>query len=70
MGKRAEAIRYAEASRGLNDHPDTIARACEQILLSSGLADEAYERYALAANRSGSYLTTHRMIVRKYPRRT
>ena len=36
MGKRAEAIRYAEASRGLNDHADTIARACEQILLSSG----------------------------------
>jgi hypothetical protein len=69
MGKRAEAIRYAEASRGLNDHPDTIARACEQILLSSGLADEAYERYALAANRSGSYLTTYRAIVRKYPRK-
>ena len=67
MGKRAEAIRYAEASRGLNDHTDTIARACEQILLSSGLADEAYERYALAANRSGSYLTTYRAIVRKYP---
>ncbi len=69
MGKRAEAIRYAEDSRGLNDHPDTIARACEQILLSSGLADEAYERYALAANRSGSYLTTYRAIVRKYPRK-
>ncbi len=67
MGKRAEAIHYAEASRGLNDHPDTIARACEEILLSSGFADEAYERYALAANRSGSYLTTYRAIVRKYP---
>ncbi len=67
MGKRAEAIRYAEASRGLNDHPDTIARACEEILLSSGFAGEAYERYALAANRSGSYLTTYRAIVRKYP---
>ena len=69
MGKRAEAIQYAEASRGLNDHPDTIARACEEILLSSGLADEAYERYVLAANRSGSYLTTYRMIVRKYPQK-
>ena len=34
-----------------------------------GLADEAYERYALAANRSGSYLTTYRMIVRKYPQK-
>ena len=67
MGKSAEALRYAEASRGLNDHPDTITRACEGILLSSGRADEAYERYALAANRSGSYLTTYRAIVQKYP---
>ena len=56
MDRRAEPIRYAEASRGLNDHPDTIARACEEILLFSGFADEAYERYALAANRSGSSL--------------
>ncbi len=69
LGKKAEAIRYAEASCGLNDDPVAIARACEQILLSSGLADEAYERYALAANRSGSYLTTYRAIVRKYPRK-
>jgi hypothetical protein len=67
MGKRTEALRYAEVSRGLNDHPDTIARACEGILLSSGRADEAYERYALVANRSGSYLTTYRAILRKYP---
>lgn len=67
MGKSAEALRYAEASRGLNDHPDTIARACEEILFSSGRADEAYERYALVANRSGSYLTTYRAILRKYP---
>jgi len=67
MGKSAEALDYAEASRGLNDHPDIIARACEEILLSSGRAEEAYERYALAANRSGSYLTTYRAILRKYP---
>lgn len=70
MGKSSEAIEYAEASRGLNDHPDTIAGACEEILLSSGLADEAYERYALAANRSGSYLTTYRKILRKYPQKS
>jgi hypothetical protein len=69
MGKNAEALRYAEVSRGLNDHPDTIALACEKILLSSGRADEAYERYALAANRSGSYLTTYRAIVQKYPQK-
>jgi hypothetical protein len=66
LGKSTEALRYADASRGLNDHPDIIARACEEILLSSGRADEAYQHYALAANRSGSYLTTYRAIVRKY----
>jgi hypothetical protein len=69
LGKKAEAIRYAEASRGLNDSPVAIARACEEILLSSGLAEEAYERYALLANRSASYLTSYRAIVRKYPHR-
>lgn len=42
MGRKAEAIRYAEASRGLNDPGWQIAQACEDILLSSGLADEAY----------------------------
>lgn len=34
-GWKAEAIRYAEASRGLNDNPIAIARACEKVLLSS-----------------------------------
>jgi hypothetical protein len=67
LGKKAEAIRYAEASRGLNDSPVALARACEEILLSSGLGEEAYERYALAANRSASYLTSYRAIARKYP---
>jgi hypothetical protein len=37
MGKKAEAIRYAEESRGLNDPGWQIAQACEAILLSSGL---------------------------------
>lgn len=58
MGRKAEAIRYAEASRGLNDHPIAIARACEEILLSSGLAEEAYARYALAANQRTTFLAT------------
>lgn len=67
LGKKAEAIRYAEASCGLNDDPVAIARACEQILLSSGLAEEAYERCAISANRNTSYLASYRAIVRKYP---
>lgn len=67
MGRKAEAIRYAEASRGLNDNPIAIARACEKILLSSGLADEAYARYAIAANRGTTVLATFRAIAKKYP---
>lgn len=66
-GRKAEAIRYAEASRGLNDHPVAIARACEEILLSSGLADEAYARYAIAANVGTTFLATFRAIAKKYP---
>jgi hypothetical protein len=36
LGRKAEALRYAEASRGRNDQPGPISRACEEILLSSG----------------------------------
>ena len=67
MGRRAEAIRYAEESRGLNDPEWQIAQACEAILLSSGLADEAYRRYALEANRGTTNLATFRAIAKKYP---
>lgn len=67
QGKKAEAIRYAEEGRGLNDSPVAIARACEEVLLSSGLAEEAYERYGLEANQAGTYLTWFRAIVKKYP---
>jgi len=67
LGRKAEALRYAEASRGLNDSPGPIARACEGILLSSGLADEAYQRYAIEATRRSTYLATFRAIAKKYP---
>ncbi|NOR05126.1 MAG: hypothetical protein GQ575_02320 [Deltaproteobacteria bacterium] len=67
MGKKAEAIRYGENSRGLNDSPIAIARACEEILLSSGMAEEAYNRYAIEANQKTTYLATFRDIAKKYP---
>ena len=67
MGKKAEAIRYAEASRGLNDPGWQIAQECEAILLSSKLVDEAYRRYALEANQRTTNLATFRAIVKKYP---
>jgi len=70
LGRKAEAIRYAEECRGLNEPSWQIAQACEAILLSSGMADEAYERYAYEANQAGTYLATFRAICKKYSGRT
>ena len=67
LGKKAEALRYAEQSRGLNEPLGLIAETCEAILISSGLKDEAYQRYAFEANHGGTYLATFRAICRKYP---
>lgn len=65
-GRRAEALRYAESHRGINDGY-AIDRACEELLLESGLADEAYSRYALRTNQQATYLATFRAVVKKYP---
>jgi len=67
MGKKGEAIKYAKASCGLNDSQIAIDLACEKILLSSGLYEEAYQLYALMVNRGGTNLATFRNIVKKYP---
>jgi len=40
---------------------------CEEILLSSGLVDEAYSRYGLRRTRRGTYLATFRAVAKKYP---
>ncbi|TPV96980.1 MAG: hypothetical protein B7733_01815 [Myxococcales bacterium FL481] len=67
IGKKAGALRYAEEGRGLNDSPIAIARACEEVLLSSGFADEAYQRYGLLANQARTYAAWFRAVVKKYP---
>lgn len=67
MGKKDEALQYAEGSRGINESPSEIARACEEILLSDGLIEEAYRRYAIEANRKTTNLATFRAIAQKYP---
>ena len=67
LGRRAEALRYAEDSRGLNDSPVPIAQAGEEILLASGMVEEAYNRYAIMANQKTTYLATFRAIAKKYP---
>jgi len=70
MGERAQAIRLAESSRGAWTSDREVDRICEDILLSSGLVDEAYERYGLTAHRSGTYLATFHAVAKKYPHKT
>jgi hypothetical protein len=69
QGKRADALRYAEASRNPTETSNVaIARACEELLLQSGMAEEAYRRYAIAASLSEStYLACFRSLTKRYP---
>ena len=67
IGKKSEALKYAEASRGLNQPDSAIDQACEEILISSGLHDEAYRRYGLSAAKGNSYLARYRAVAKRYP---
>jgi hypothetical protein len=67
QGKTGAAMRYAEDTRGLNQPNGRISRACEEILLSEGRWREAYDRYALEANRQSTYLATFQAMTSKYP---
>ncbi len=69
QGKRADALRYAEQSRSETaDSGAKIARACEELLLRSGMAEEAYRRYAIAAVAyESTYIARFRSLAKKYP---
>jgi len=67
MGRKSEALKFAEASRGLNQPDSAIDQACEEILISSGLHDEAYRRYGLRAAHGNSYLARFRAVAKRYP---
>src|SRR3972149_6607318 len=67
QGKRAEAIRYAESCRNAWASDLDIDQLSEEILLSSDLVDEAYERFGLRANRAGTYVAWFRAVAKKYP---
>jgi hypothetical protein len=56
LGKKADALKYAEDSQGVNENLVAIAEECEAILLSSGLTEEAYRQYAIQANQKTTYL--------------
>lgn len=67
LGKKAEAIRLAESSRGPWTSDGDVDALCEEMLLSSGLVDDAYTRYGLRANRAGTYIATLCAVAKKYP---
>ncbi len=67
MGRRDEAIQYAEDSKGLNAPLMAIAEFCEGVLLDAGFADEAYARYAVEATYATTNLATFKAIAKKYP---
>lgn len=67
MGRKAEAIQYAESCRDPWTPDRQVDAICEEILLSSGMVDEAYARYGLRANQAGTYLATYRAVAKKYP---
>lgn len=67
LGRKADAVQYAEASRGLNQPDGVIDQACETILVSSGLHEEAYQRYGLGAAVGNSFLARFRAVAKRYP---
>jgi len=67
LGRKADAIQYAEASRGLNQPDSVIDQVCEEILISSGLREEAYQRYGLRAAVGNSYIARFRAVAKRYP---
>lgn len=66
-GKNAQAIEFAEGSRGPWTSDTDVNRLCESILLSMGSIEEAYRRYGLYAHRAGTYLATFRAVRKRYP---
>ena len=67
QGRMAEAIQYAEASRDMNQSDAAIDQACEDILIDSGMHEEAYRRYGLSAARGSSYIARFRAVAKRYP---
>lgn len=67
MGRKVEAVQYAEASRVLNQPDSVIDQACEEILISSGLHVEVYRRYGLNTAVGSSYISRFRAVAKHYP---
>jgi hypothetical protein len=64
------AIAYAEGCRSPQGYDDRqIDRFCEDVLIKSGRADEAYNRYGLRTATGPTYLAIFRETARRYPDR-
>ncbi len=66
-GQIDEAIAYVKAAAEGSTTEETLARFAEEALLQAGRRGEAYERYAILANRATAYLSTYRAVAKKYP---
>lgn len=69
QGKKQEALQYAEVCRTPYSNEWELDRACEDILLSSGLEEEAYRRYGLSNRAGTSFLSWFRAVAKRYPGR-
>lgn len=66
-GEIDEAIEFMEGSVNAWTPMGGLARFAEEVLLQAGRRTEAYEKYALEANKRTTYLATFRLIAGKYP---
>ena len=66
-GEIDEAIEFMAKSVNPWTPMAGLARFAEGILLHAGRRIEAYEKYALEANRATTYLATFRLIAGRYP---
>ncbi len=70
QGEWDAAIAYADGCRSPQGNDDRrIDRFCEDVLIKSGRADEAYHRYGLRAATGPTYLAVYRETVKRYPER-
>jgi hypothetical protein len=64
------AVAYADGCRTPQGYDQTaIDRFCEDVLIKSGRANEAYRHYGLTAATGPTYLAVYRATVKRYPER-
>lgn len=66
-GQVNEAIQYLRDRSGRNVNEEAVARFAEEQLLKAGRRAEAFDQYALLANKGNSNLATYRVLAKKYP---